>query len=192
MRTGDEGDFGLLLFEGEKMKGTLMENAYHYMIFLFNHKGMMYFSMGVVIFFIACRLNIFSRWFDFLHTLQHELVHIAIAGLFGGAPIAMEVNAQGGAAYTTKSNFIVRLSPYVIPLFSLLILGISFLLDVSYKPVAFVLAGLFYGNFLARTVSSLHMQPDIQKSGGRVVAYPLIFVTNIAVLSAIGLMVKGL
>lgn len=46
------------------------------------------------------------------------------------------------------------------------------------------------GNFLARTVSSLHMQPDIQKSGGRL-TYPFIFIANVAVIVAIGLMVKG-
>jgi hypothetical protein len=159
---------------------------------LFNHKGMMYFFLGIVALFTAGKLPIVNKWLEFLHTLQHELVHIAVAGVFGGAPVAMEVNAQGGTAYTTKSNFIVLLAPYVMPLFCLLILGISFLLDVAYKHVAFVLAGLFYGNFIAKTISSLHMQPDIRKSGGRLIAYPLIFVINVVVLAVIGRMVKDL
>jgi hypothetical protein len=159
---------------------------------LFNHKGMLYFFLGIVMLFILCKLDIVNKWLDFLHTLQHELVHIAVAGMFGGAPVAMEVTAQGGAAYTTKSNFIVRLSPYVMPLFSFLIMGISFLLDSAYKPVAFVLAGLFYGNFIVKTASSLNMQPDIQKSGGRLITFPLIFIINVMVLAAIGRMVQGL
>jgi len=173
-------------------RGSLKKDAGDLANRLFNHRGMMYFLLGIVTLFVACRLPACNKWLEFLHTLQHELVHIAVAGVFGGAPVAMEVNAQGGAAYTTKSNFIVRLSPYVLPLFCFLILGISFLLDATYKPVAFVLAGLFYANFISKTLSSLHIQPDIQKSGGRLIAYPLIFIINVVVLAAIGHMVNGL
>lgn len=221
MRAGDEGNSGLLLLQGERMIDRIMK-AYTFVSLLilaispsicfgnadrilkekhkavitinyfFNHKGIMYFSLGVMILFVACKLNIFNKWLDFLHTLQHELVHIVVAGLFGGTPVSMEVNAQGGAAYTTRTNFIVRLSPYVLPIFSLLILGISFLLDVEYKPAAYVLAGLFYGNFVRKTLSSLHLQPDIRRSGGKIIAYPVIFVINVAVLAAIGHMVKSL
>lgn len=57
---------------------------------------------------------------------------------------------------------------------------------------AVVLSGLFYGNFIRGTFSSLGMQPDIQKSGGRLIAYPLIFMGNIAVLAAIGRLIRGL
>ncbi|MEW6418760.1 MAG: hypothetical protein AB1480_11680 [Nitrospirota bacterium] len=178
------GNAGRILKENHK--ALVMMNH------LFIHKGMMYFFIGVMILFAACKLNIFNKWLDFLHTLQHELTHIVVAGLFGGIPVSMEVKEQEGAAYTTKSNFIIRLSPYVLPIFSLFILGISFLLNVEYKPTAFVLAGLFYGNFVKKTLSSLHIQPDILKSGGRIIAYPVIFVINVAVLAAIGHMVKGL
>jgi V8-like Glu-specific endopeptidase len=157
----------------------------------FNNKGMLYFTSGIIMLIVIYKLNIFRIWLDFLNTLQHELVHIIVAGLFGGAPVSMEVNTQGGAAYTTKSNFIVRLSPYCLPLFCLLILGISFILDVEYKPVAFVMAGLFYGNFVRNAVASLHIQPDIKKSGGRLIAYPFICVFNIGILATIALIVKA-
>lgn len=159
---------------------------------LFNHKGMMYFFLGIVMIFFACRMPFLKKWFDFLHTLQHELVHHAVAGCFGGTPELMEVDGQGGAASTTKDNFIVRISPYVLPFFSLIILGIASLLEAEYRPAAFILAGLFYGNFIRRSFSLLHIQPDIQKSGGRLITYPFIFISNVAVLAAIGHMVKGL
>lgn len=157
---------------------------------LFTHKGMMYFFLGIVMIFFAFRMPFLKKWLDFLHTLQHELVHHAVAGCFGGTPESMEVDGQGGASGTTKDNFIVRISPYVFPFFSLIILGISFLLEAEYRPVAFILAGLFYGNFIRRSFSRLHLQPDIQKSGGRLITYPFIFIANVAVLAAIGQMVR--
>lgn len=170
----------------------IIEYVYPFMKHLFNHEGMMYFFTGVIVIFISSRLKLFNEWLVFLHTLQHELVHIIVSGLFRGSPVYMEVSTQGGLAYTTKSNFIVRLSPYALPLFSFIILGITFLLATEYRPAALVLAGVFYGNFIRRTVSSLHIQPDIQKSGGKMIAYPVIITVNIAVLAAIGLMVKSL
>jgi hypothetical protein len=173
-------------------KGQIKADAKVVMNRLFNHKGMMYFFIGIVMIFFACRIPFLKKWLDFLHTLQHELVHHAVAGCFGGTPESMEVDGQGGAAGTTKDNFIVRISPYVLPFFSLIILGISYLLEVEYRPVAFILAGLFYGNFIRRSFSLLHIQPDIQKSGGRLITYPFIFIANVAVLTAIGHMVRGL
>src|SRR5208283_2845849 len=173
-------------------KEQIKSDARHVINRLFNHKGMMYFFMGIVGFFFACRMPFLKKWLDFLHTLQHELVHHAVAGCFGGTPESMEVDGRGGAACTTRDNFIVRISPYVLPFFSLIILGISFLLEAEYKPIAFILAGLFYGNFIRRSFFLLHIQPDIKKSGGRLITYPFIFIANLAVLAAIGHMVKSL
>jgi hypothetical protein len=70
-----------------------------------------------------------------------------------------------------------------------LILGISLLLYDDYKPAAFILAGLFYGDFIANTFP-LNNQPDIQSSGGRLIAYPLICVLNLVVLIGIVQVVK--
>ncbi len=160
---------------------------------IFHHKGMIYFILGVILLFFLQKLPFIKKWFVFLNTLQHELVHIAAAGCFGGIPVGMEVNEHGGAACTTKSNFIVRLAPYVIPLFSLLILGISMLIKSPYRPVAFGMAGIFYGDFIVKTLCALNIQQtDIQKSGGRLLAYPIIFVSNLLILSAIGYMARGL
>ena len=158
---------------------------------IFNHKGMIYFILGVSLLYILQKLPFIKRWFVFLNTLQHELVHIGVAGCFGGIPVGMKINKYGGVSYTTKNNFIVRLAPYVVPLFSLLILVISMLLDRTYKPVAFGLAGLFYADFVTKTLSSLYLQTDILYTD-RLIAYPFIFVSNVLVFAAMGYMVKWL
>ncbi len=157
---------------------------------LFNHKGMMYFFIGVILFFVSFRLNLLKKWFNFLHTLQHELIHLGVAGLFGGSPLSLEVNTTGGSANTTKNNFIVRLSPYVLPLFSFMVLGISFLFDPRYKSIAIILAGIFYGNFIWRTISSWQIQSDILKSRWKGFVYFFIVVANMGILALIGLVSK--
>jgi len=156
---------------------------------LFIHKGMLFFVAGIIVLFFFQKMTFVKKWFEFLNTLQHELVHIFAAGFFGGIPVGLEISEKGGMAYTSKNNLIVRLAPYVVPLFSMLILGISVFLETTYKPVAFALAGLFYADYFTKTLSCLYIQPDIQKTG-RLIAYPLIFCSNLFILGVIGYLGK--
>lgn len=158
------------------------------------NENILFFLVGVVLSFFCRKVPILNSWLNFLSTLQHELTHHITASFFGGVPVAMEVSVDdGGAAHSTKSNCLIRLSPYTVPLFTVVFLGLSWLFSKDYRWSAILLAGLFYANFLAKTFASLRCsQPDIERSGGRMIALPVLFVLNIVVLAGIGHIVKGL
>jgi len=158
------------------------------------NRNIFVFIAGVVTALISSRVPMLNHWMNFLFTLQHELVHLICASFMGGKPLAMEVSlSKGGVACSSKSNSIVRLAPYFMPLFSFAFLILALFFSKDYRFTVVLLAGLFYSNFLVKTFDSLRCsQPDIEKSGGRIIALPIIFLFNIAVFIGIGHLVRGL
>jgi len=151
------------------------------------------FLLGIVMAGI-CKVPLLNNWMSFLHTLQHEMVHLISAGIIGGRPVSMEVVVgKGGTACSSRDNIVVRLSPYVIPLFTAIFLGLAGLFKNDYRFIAVFLAGFFYANFLAKTFCSLKSsQPDVEKSGGTIIALPIILVFNIGVMFAIKRLLQNL
>jgi Peptidase M50B-like len=162
---------------------SFMKDAYE-----LSNKNILFFFAGIGL-YVLCRLAPTLRnWLVFQAVLSHELVHLTVAALFGGEPLSLVVSTDdGGAAHSTKSNFIVRLAPYIVPLFTTILLGLSWFVSEDYRWGTILLAGFFYGNYILPTFDSLRRpQPDIERSGGKIIALPVILVLNIIVLVAIG------
>ena len=74
----------------------------------------------------ACWLVIFyllpkPMW---IYVFGHELTHALWTWLFGGQVKKMKVTAKGGHVVISKTNFVIALAPYFLPLYVVLVVGV--------------------------------------------------------------------
>ena len=123
----------------------------------------------------------------YLYVLGHELTHAISALLCGGKVKSIAVSSQGGRVSTTKSNLIITLAPYLIPIYAvvllLIYLGISMVTNVvRYTNLFTFLIGFSLAFHVVLTVDCLKKeQPDILKSGTLFSLF-LIYIVNICVI----------
>jgi len=124
----------------------------------------------------------------YLYVLGHESVHAGLAWVFGGKIKSFKVSEDGGSVGTDKSNFVIELGPYFIPIYAIIITIIYFVVASSYS----INGGLFV--FLIGFTLAMHMistievmkirQPDIVKSG-YLFSIVTVYILNIVVISFI-------
>ena len=118
------------------------------------------------------------------YVLAHELTHGLWAWVMGAQIRAMKIGKKGGSIKVSKDNFLITLSPYFFPLYTVLVilahLAVSMFYDQSlYAPFWLGLVGLSWAFHLTFTVSMLtHRQPDITDQG-RVFSYTFIYLMNV-------------
>lgn len=110
--------------------------------------------------------------------------------LCGGRVNAITVTVSRGGQVEATSNFLVRLAPYCLPLFCIACLSVMPFLQHQARTASILLAGLAYGNYLRGNFPHIGIQPDIKRSGGRLVAYPVIMLANICVLTGIAFVLR--
>lgn len=124
----------------------------------------------------------------YLYVLGHEAVHAGVAWLFGGKIKSFKVSEGGGSVGTDKSNVVIELSPYFVPIYAIIITLVYFVLVSSYNinGSAFVfLIGFTLSFHMISTIEILKIrQPDIMKSG-YLFSILLVYVLNIIVISVI-------
>jgi len=124
----------------------------------------------------------------FLYVLGHEAVHAGVAWLFGGKIKSIKVSGEGGSVATDKSNVIIELSPYFIPLFTIAISVAYFVIASSYAingSVFMFLIGFTLAFHIISTVEIMKVrQPDIVKSGA-FFSIILVYTLNIVVISVL-------
>lgn len=105
------------------------------------------------------------------YVLAHELTHILWGSLMGATVLGMRVSKSGGNVKLSESNFLVVLSPYFLPLYTVLIVGVWFLASVfidlqKYFPLFLGATGFTLGFHICFTISALgQRQPDIEQYG---------------------------
>lgn len=119
----------------------------------------------------------------------HELTHVLWVWLFGGRVKGFKAAARGGEVRTTRSNFLIFLSPYFFPLYSALAIGIYLLLGLFWDLPP---AALNYLSFALGFTWTFHLtltvyvilqgQPDIW-AAGRVFSFPFIYLVNVVILA---------
>ena len=123
-----------------------------------------------------------------VYVFGHEAVHALIAWLFGGKIQSFKVSAESGSVSTDKSNFIIELSPYFVPIYAIIIALIYFVVSSSYtvnSSIFLFLIGFTLTFHLISTIEILKIrQPDIVKSG---YFFSIVFVytLNIIIISMI-------
>lgn len=124
----------------------------------------------------------------YLYVLGHEAVHAGVAWLFGGRIKSFKVSEEGGKVSTDKSNIVIELSPYFIPIYAIIITVIYFVIASSYNisSSTFVfLIGFTLAFHMVSTIEILKIrQPDIMKSG-YFFSIMTVYILNVIVISFI-------
>lgn len=105
------------------------------------------------------------------YVFGHELTH-ALAGLAVGSKIhSFKVSKKGGSVTLSKSNFVIALAPYCIPLYTLIALalyaGVGYFYPFPYmSESAQFLVGATLAFHVSLTLYAVQQrQPDIHKTG---------------------------
>jgi len=124
----------------------------------------------------------------YLYVLGHEAVHAGIAWIFGGKIKSFKVSEEGGSVSTTKSNTVIELSPYFVPIYAIIISVVYFVIASSYSvnsAVFIFLIGFALAFHMVSTIEVMKIrQPDIVKSG-YFFSIVMVYVLNIFVISLI-------
>ncbi len=131
-----------------------------------------------------------ALWFACSHgmtrayVLGHELTHAVWAMAFGARASRLKVSASGGSVTLSKSNFLITLSPYFFPFYTVLVIMAALVTRIFVSPLPWPCAWLFAVGFtwnfhFAFTLRSLSLrQPDIVEYG-RLFSWVLIWLLNL-------------
>jgi len=124
----------------------------------------------------------------YMYVLGHEAVHAGMAWIFGGKIKSFKVSEKGGSVGTDKTNFVIELAPYFVPIYTAIIAVIYFIVSQSYQingAIFLFLIGFTLAFHLVSTVEIMKVkQPDIVKSG-YVFSIVMVYIINIIVISLI-------
>lgn len=142
-----------------------------------------YFMWGVAV-YIALHLLFFRP--TYIYVLGHEAVHAITAWVMGGKISSFKVSEEGGSVGTDKTNTVIELSPYFIPIYAIIIMAIYFVLAYSYRinGAAFVfLIGFTLTLHVVMTIEVMKIrQPDVMKSG-YIFSIVVVYVINIVIIA---------
>jgi hypothetical protein len=144
-----------------------------------------YFTWGIASYVI---LHLLFYKPTYLYVLGHESVHAGLAWIFGGKIKSFKVSSEGGSVGTDRSNFVIELGPYFIPIYAIIITIIYFVVASSYSinGALFVfLIGFTLAMHMISTIEVMKIrQPDIVKSG-YLFSIVTVYILNIVVISLI-------
>lgn len=169
-------------------------------------KGLSFFTTEPVFFFgigmVVLPLLVwgFSDQLLYLYVFGHELTHVIFIYLCGGKVFGdIRVSVTGGHVVTNKSNWLISLSPYFVPFYTVLI-GTGFLVarllvdlnaTIEFGPLAFKPMYVFYA--LIGFTWTMHIyytltmllkdQPDLYMNG-TLLSLLVIYLANSIVVTA--------
>ena len=106
-----------------------------------------------------------------LYVLGHELTHAIAVMLSGGKVSAFRVSATGGHVMSDRVNWWIGLSPYFVPIYALIWMGLWLTVDFyfslkAWQPAFYFGLGFFWAFHVTFTTSMLHgRQPDLSREG---------------------------
>ena len=127
--------------------------------------------------------------FNFLYVLGHESTHALLALLCGGRVKSFRVSSKGGSVSTTKSNVVISLGPYFIPIYTIFFSLVFFVCGIFISEIydyigAFIfLLGFSIAFHFLMTLDSLRVeQPDLAENG-YLFSLTFIYLVNLLILS---------
>lgn len=138
-----------------------------------------FFALGLILWTIAFLWLPRPVW---LYVWAHEMTHAIFTILCGGKVRCFHVTSKGGHVLTDKNNVLIALSPYFIPLYTLILVPLCLLLGTcfdltmrfalpggfGFRPLwgIFLLIGLTWGFHLTFTLWMIAKdQPDLRING---------------------------
>ncbi|MGD9419754.1 MAG: hypothetical protein Q7R22_012515 [Verrucomicrobiota bacterium JB025] len=129
-----------------------------------------------------------EKLFLLVYVFGHEMTHLMFVKVFWGKVTDMHVSVQGGYITTNKTNLVIALSPYVVPLWSLVAAMIYvacrfFLEPVVWLDLAFYcVTGVTWTFHIIWTIWMVPRdQPDL-KENGTFLSLVIIYMANLLVL----------
>jgi len=149
------------------------------------HAWVLWFGGGAGAFGAVCLL-----WRPvIIYVFGHELMHALATWLCLGSVSNFKASSTGGSVTSSKSNTLIRLAPYCVPIYALLVAGTYLELDHWLRPLHaqlhWVMAalGFFYAFHLGFTIWSIRRdQPDL-KPDGWIFSLTVIYLANLAVFA---------
>ena len=130
-----------------------------------------------------------SLKFNFLYVLGHETTHAVLALLCGGKVKAFRVSGKGGSVSTTKSNVVISLGPYFLPIYTVFF-SLAFFLCGRFMSATYDYTGAFIFalgfsiafHFLMTWDSLRVEQPDLV-ANGYLFSLTFIYLVNLIILA---------
>ncbi len=150
----------------------------------YSHNTVIIFFLGMMCYFLIHVL--FYRPIK-LYVYGHELVHALSAFLFGGKVKNMDIRKSSGSVTVSKINSFVILSPYFVPIYSLIliilwnILTYIFKLQVKQEIFIFLLGFTLMFHVMLTLYAVYVGQKDFEISGW-LFSLVIVFIMNILVL----------
>lgn len=136
---------------------------------------------------------------DIFYVLAHELSH-ALLAVFSGAKIfSIKIKKQSGNVKLSRSNFLIGLAPYFLPLYAIITTGLYYICayifpHVLLRPWFTGAVGFFLAFHFAHTLEMLAgpLQPDLRDEGGIIFSFPvIIFLSCLTTLLVLLLMLPS-
>lgn len=153
---------------------------------LWHSREVWLFSVGFLLWLIAF---IFLPRPTGLYVVGHEYTHAFFVRLCGGRVGRVHATPDGGYVLSDRNNFLIGLSPYIFPFWtmcSLAILGLSgLILKIPYyNHLLFFCTGVSWSFHITFTIDMISKhQPDIEENG-RFFSLTLIYLCNVLIISA--------
>ncbi|MBI5396666.1 MAG: hypothetical protein HZA91_15340 [Verrucomicrobia bacterium] len=122
------------------------------------------------------------------YIISHELTHAIWTLLMGGRVSGFKAGAQGGHIQVSKENWLITLSPYFVPFYTLLVIGLYYLAGVwqDVRPFAramFYLVGFTWSFHLSYTLAVLRQSQSDVRRHGWVFSMTVIYGMNLLVVA---------
>ncbi len=150
-----------------------------------------HFAIGVLVMVGWFWSGLMHTWFLRLYVFGHEFTHGLMVTCLGGKVSGFHVSTEGGYITTNKTNWVIALSPYFVPIWSLEAAVLYGLLKVfvdfsgEWDKLFYAVIGLTWTFHLVWTLWMLpREQPDL-KENGTFLSLVLICFCNVLVLAAL-------
>jgi hypothetical protein len=166
-------------------------------------EGFWFFMFGGALWIVMGFARVQPGW---LYVFAHEFTHALTARLSGGEIHAMHVTEDGGFIETDKSNWFITLSPYLVPLYTMVVFALYGLLSVfvdmnqlviftvplldltmwlKWVWAVYFLVGLTWCFHFTFTIQVLHTEQSDLRQNGEFFSMMLIFVVNLALIGSL-------
>lgn len=132
-------------------------------------------------------IHIFFPKLNWLYVLGHESMHALAAWITGCQVKGIKVSGKGGHVKADKNNLFIRLAPYLIPAYSLLVLVLFFIASLfvevgPWQSTFFFLIGLTFCFHLIMTLEILKTEQTDLLESGYLFSMGLIYLVNLTIL----------
>lgn len=168
-----------LLFKKEALSGSF-----------YNSPEFFFFSVGAalsLLVFFGARRHPVLMW---LYVAGHELTHAFFVLIFRGEVSRIHITSEGGHILTNRNNFLISLSPYLVPFYTLLFLLGWALFEwqwVDFEGSDFFwfygIIGLTWMFHVAYTIWMLQRDQNDIELNGRLFSFTVIFLGNVTIIS---------